>query len=140
MENMTNGNGPCITSTPQLRGEIRKAFTLITGKWKLEILWLLNHRVHRFGELKRSITGITQHMLTTQLRELEADGLISRRLFAEVPPRAEYALTARAKALKPVMDTLLAWWHQYGKGAPAPRTGGLPAPAVPKRRVKAASR
>ena len=59
-----------------LRGEMRKAFSLITGKWKLEILWLLNQRRHRFGELKRSIPGITQHMLTAQLRELEADGLI----------------------------------------------------------------
>jgi DNA-binding HxlR family transcriptional regulator len=84
-----------------LRGEMRKAFSLITGKWKLEILWLLNQRVHRFGELKRSIPGITQHMLTAQLRELEADGLISRQIFAEVPPRVEYAITLKAKALKP---------------------------------------
>jgi len=140
MGNVTNNPDACSTNTPLLRAEIRKAFTLITGKWKLEILWLLNQRIHRFGELKRSIPGITQHMLTTQLRELEADGLISRTLFAEVPPRAEYALTARAKSLKPVMDTLLAWWHQYGKGEPAPGTGGLPAPLTPKRRVKPASR
>ena len=139
MENVTNDPDACSTSTSLLRAEIRKAFTLITGKWKLEILWLLNQRIHRFGELKRSIPGITQHMLTTQLRELEADGLISRTLFAEVPPRAEYALTARAKALKPVMDALLAWWRQYGKGAPAPRIGGRPAAATPKRRMKAAS-
>lgn len=93
MGNVTNVPDACSTSTPLLRAEIRGAFTLITGKWKLEILWLLNQRIHRFGELKRSIPGITQHMLTTQLRELEADSLISRTLFAEVPPRAEYALT-----------------------------------------------
>lgn len=99
-----------------LRGEMRKAFSLITGKWKLEILWLLNQRVHRFGELKRSIPGITQHMLTAQLRELEADGLISRQIFAEVPPRVEYAITLKAKALKPVMDALFTWWRQHGSG------------------------
>ena len=75
--------------------------------------WLLNQRVHRFGELKRSIPGITQHMLTAQLRELEADGLVSRQIFAEVPPRVEYSITSTANALKPVMDGLFAWWHQH---------------------------
>jgi DNA-binding HxlR family transcriptional regulator len=99
-----------------LRGEMRKAFSLITGKWKLEILWFLHQRVHRFGELKRSIPGITQHMLTAQLRELEADGLISRQIFAEVPPRVEYAISPKAKALKPVMDALFTWWQQHGSG------------------------
>ena len=80
--------GPKIVFDPAVvGGEVRKAFSMITGKWKLEILWLLNQRVHRFGELKRSIPGITQHMLTAQLRELEADGLVSRQIFAEVPPR-----------------------------------------------------
>ena len=70
-----------------LRSEMRSALATITGKWKLEILWLLNQRVHRFGELRRVIPGITQHMLTAQLRELESDGLIRRKIFAEVPPR-----------------------------------------------------
>ena len=72
-----------ISDPLALRAEMRRAFAMITGKWKLEILWLLNQRVHRFGELQRSIPGITQHMLTTQLRELEADGLVSRKIFAK---------------------------------------------------------
>lgn len=108
-----------------LRGEMRKAFSMITGKWKLEILWLLNQRVHRFGELKKSIPGITQHMLTAQLRELEADGLISRQIFAEVPPRVEYSITPTAHALKPVMEALFSWWHQYkGYMGEPPTCGG----------------
>lgn len=108
-----------------LHGEMREAFALITGKWKLEILWLLNQRVHRFGELKKSIPGITQHMLTAQLRELEADGLVSREIFAEVPPRVEYSITPTAHALKPVIEALFTWWHQYkGKTGKPPTCGG----------------
>jgi len=58
-----------------LRAEARKALGILTGKWKLETLWLLNQRLHRFGELSRAILSITQYMLTAQPRELEADGL-----------------------------------------------------------------
>ena len=87
---------PKAVSDPvALRGEMRGALATIAGKWKLEILWLLNRRIHRFGELKRAIPGITQHMFTAQLRELKADGLVSRKIFAEIPPRVEYAITAR---------------------------------------------
>jgi len=92
--------------------ELRRAFEMITGKWKLEILWVLHQRVHRCGELKRAIPGITQNMLTTQLRELEADGLISRQIYAEVPPRVEYALLPAARGLAPVMDGLVRWCRQ----------------------------
>jgi DNA-binding HxlR family transcriptional regulator len=99
----------------RLHAEMRRAFMMISGKWKLEILWLLNQRVHRFGELKKGLSGITQHMLTAQLRELENDGLVSREIFAEVPPRVEYALTDKARGLAPVMDALIAWWASYGK-------------------------
>jgi DNA-binding HxlR family transcriptional regulator len=98
-----------------LRTEMRKALATITGKWKLEILWLLNQRVHRFGELRRAIPGITQHMLTTQLRELESDGLIRRKIFAEVPPRVEYTITPAARALKPVIDAVFTWWGNHGR-------------------------
>ena len=103
--------------------EMRRAFGLITGKWKLEIPWQLCHRMHRFGELQRAVTGITQHMLTTQLRELEADGLISRQVYAEVPPRVEYALMPAALGLAPVMEGLLQWSRHFPKvsaAAPAP--------------------
>ena len=104
-----------VTDPGALRTEMRAALTTITGKWKLEILWLLNQRIHRFGELRRAIPGITQHMLTTQLRELEFDGLIRRKIFAEVPPRVEYAITPAAEALKPVIDAVFTWWRRYGR-------------------------
>lgn len=98
--------------------EMRRAFALLSGKWKLEIMWLLNQRVYRFGELRKAIPGITQHMLTVQLRELEADGLLSRTIFAEVPPRVEYEITQKARGLGPTMEALTAWWREYGKSVP----------------------
>jgi DNA-binding HxlR family transcriptional regulator len=98
--------------------EMRRAFALLSGKWKLEILWLLNQRIHRFGELRKAIRGITQHMLTAQLRELEADGLVSRTVFAEVPPRVEYEITPKARALGPAMEALTVWWSEYGSSIP----------------------
>jgi DNA-binding HxlR family transcriptional regulator len=97
--------------------EIRRALGVISGKWKLEILWLLHQRVHRFGELRRAIPGITQQMLTAQLRELEADGLVSREVFPEVPPRVEYRITTKARGLGPTIQALMAWWQTYGGGA-----------------------
>lgn len=112
MENQTIA---CLEASDidRLHGEMRRAFMMISGKWKLEILWMLNQRIHRFGELKKGVPGITQHMLTAQLRELEKDGLVSRQIFAEVPPRVEYALTDKARGLGPVMDALIAWWSSY---------------------------
>jgi len=98
--------------------EMRRAFALLSGKWKLEIMWLLNQRMYRFGELRKAIPGITQHMLTAQLRELEADGLVSRTVYAEVPPRVEYQITQKALGLGPTMEALTAWWNEYGKTVP----------------------
>ncbi|MET3911613.1 DNA-binding HxlR family transcriptional regulator [Bradyrhizobium sp. S3.3.6] len=103
--------------------EMRRAFALLSGKWKLEIMWLLNQRVYRFGELRKAIPGITQHMLTAQLRELEADGLVSRTVFAEVPPRVEYEITSKARGLGPMMQALTAWWKEHGKSVPVKPSG-----------------
>lgn len=105
-----------------MQDEMRRAFAMLSGKWKLEIMWLLNRRIYRFGELRKAIPGITQHMLTVQLRELEADGLVSRTVYAEVPPRVEYAITEKAKGLGPTMAALTAWWEEYGKTIP-PKPG-----------------
>lgn len=116
MEKQTKGN-----SEINMHEEMRRAFALLSGKWKLEIMWLLSQRVYRFGELRKAIPGITQHMLTTQLRELETDGLVSRTVFAEVPPRVEYAMTPKARALGPTMEALTAWWNEYGRSVPVER-------------------
>lgn len=111
--------------------EMRRAFALLSGKWKLEIMWLLNQRIYRFGELRKAIPGITQHMLTAQLRELEADGLVSRTVFAEVPPRVEYEMTQKARGLGPTMKALMDWWTEYGHSVPAKAAGRGRAPSSP---------
>jgi DNA-binding HxlR family transcriptional regulator len=117
MEKMTNA-----TDEVNMHDEMRRAFALLSGKWKLEIMWLLNQRVYRFGELRKAIPGITQHMLTAQLRELEADGLVSRTVFAEVPPRVEYEISPKARGLGPTMEALTAWWCEYGRSVPVKPT------------------
>jgi DNA-binding HxlR family transcriptional regulator len=92
-----------------LQIEFRRAVGMIAGRWKLEILWLLSQGTHRFGELKRGLPGITQHMLTAQLRALEKDGLIKRTIFAEVPPRVEYEITPNARRLRPIFIEIVKW-------------------------------
>lgn len=85
------------------------ALDKIGGKWKMPILWRLYKKTYRTGELKRSIKGITQKMLTQQLRELEEDGYVHRKVYPEVPPRVEYSITDRGKSIMPVIHTLRNW-------------------------------
>lgn len=83
---------------------------VIGGKWKPAILWeLIQYDIRRFGELKRAVVGITQKMLTQQLRELERDGIIERKIYAEVPPRVEYKITGYGKSLQPILDEMAKW-------------------------------
>lgn len=85
---------------------------LIGGKWKLIVLQILIFRgTKRFNELRRLIDGITQTMLTSQLRALERDGLVSRKIYAEVPPRVEYTATPRAIALTKMFHAMHEWWE-----------------------------
>ncbi len=87
---------------------------LIGGKWKLIILQILIFQgMKRFNELRRLLGTITQTMLTNQLRALEADGLVSRKVYAEVPPRVEYSATQRAKDLEPMFTEMHNWWIKY---------------------------
>ena len=103
-----------------LQVEFRRAVGMISGRWKLEILWLLSHGVHRFGELKRGLPGITQHMLTAQLRALEKDGLVKRTIFAEVPPRVEYEITPNARRLRPIFVEIVKWAEDNENGVTEP--------------------
>jgi DNA-binding HxlR family transcriptional regulator len=112
-----------------VQAEFRRAVGMISGRWKLEILWLLSHGVHRFGELKRGLPGITQHMLTAQLRALEKDGLIKRTIFAEVPPRVEYEITPNARRLRPIFVEIVKWAEDNGNDATElPEAQGTPEP------------
>jgi DNA-binding HxlR family transcriptional regulator len=102
-----------------VQAEFRRAVGMINGRWKLEILWLLNHGTRRFGELKRGLPGITQHMLTAQLRALERDGLIKRTIFAEVPPRVEYENTDAARRLRPIFVEIVKWAEEHERLSPS---------------------
>jgi len=86
---------------------------LIDGKWKGVILYHLQEGRLRFGELRKKMPGITQRMLTKQLRALEDDALITRQVFAEVPPRVEYALSETGLRLRPVIDALKRWGEDH---------------------------
>jgi DNA-binding HxlR family transcriptional regulator len=88
---------------------VEAALSLIDGKWKGVVLFHLLERTHRFNEIRRRIPNVTQRMLTNQLRELEADGLIVRTVYPQVPPKVEYSLTARGRSLEPVIAALKAW-------------------------------
>ena len=82
---------------------------LIGSKWKLLIIRNLLARPWRFNELKKDLEGISQKVLTDSLRSMEADGIITRTVYPEVPPRVEYALTELGKSLKPILDSMRAW-------------------------------
>ena len=82
---------------------------VIGGRWKVPILYRLFERPHRFSELKRALGGCTQRMLIQQLRQMEADGLVRRKVFARVPPKVEYSLAPRGRTLKPIVDAMCVW-------------------------------
>ena len=88
---------------------VERALSLIDGKWKIVILHKLLRGTLRFNEIRRRIPAVTQRMLTRQLRELEADGLLIRTVYAQVPPRVEYSLSARGRSLEPVILALKEW-------------------------------
>lgn len=92
---------------------INATIKVLGGKWKVLILFNLNQGSKRFNELRRAMPAITQRMLTNQLRELEADQIISRKVYPEVPPKVEYTLTEIGKTLEPVLDVLKKWGACY---------------------------
>ena len=88
---------------------VETTLTLISDKWKVLILRDLLPGTRRFGELKKSVGGVSQKVLTAQLREMEASGLLVRTVYPEVPPRVEYTLTELGRSLKLVLDAMQAW-------------------------------
>ena len=92
---------------------VETTLTLIGDKWKVLILRDLLPGTKRFGELKRSIGNISQKVLTAQLRDMEEKGLVSRKVYAEVPPRVEYTLTELGYSLSPILDAMKAWGENY---------------------------
>lgn len=95
---------------------VETTLTLIGDKWKVLILRDLMSGTKRFGELKKSVGDVSQKVLTAQLRDMEESGLVSRRVYAEVPPRVEYSLTELGKSLKPILDSMRIWGEDYKNG------------------------
>ena len=109
--------------------DVEQALQVLEGRWKLVILFhLFGGNVRRFSELERAIPGISQKMLGQQLRQLEADGLVVRTIYPQVPPKVEYALTAWGEELCPVLDALLQWADHRPL-----RDAGNPVPSPPHR-------
>jgi DNA-binding HxlR family transcriptional regulator len=92
---------------------VLETLQVIGGKWKPGILWMMEDGVLRFGQLKRSLPDITQKMLTQQLRELEEDGIVWRKVYPQVPPRVEYGLTEYGRSLRGILDEMAKWGLQH---------------------------
>lgn len=102
------------TTIPDLPAcPVEMTLMLISNKWTVLILRDLLPGTKRFGELKKAIGHVTQKVLTAQLREMEANGLVIRTVYAEVPPRVEYTLTELGHSLKPVLDAMQNWGDEY---------------------------
>jgi DNA-binding HxlR family transcriptional regulator len=95
--------------TKEMKCPAEYTLSLIDGRWKIPLIFHLLNGAKRFSELARALDGVTQKMLTQQLREMERDGLVERKVFPEVPPRVEYSLTPLGASLKPVVDSMCRW-------------------------------
>jgi DNA-binding HxlR family transcriptional regulator len=113
-ENKRLVQGEKVYNTP-----MEVTLEVIGGKWKALLVYRLLDGALRFSELKRQVPGITEKMLTQQLRELERDGVLNRRVFAEVPPRVEYCVSEHGRSLQPVLAAMCQWgrqhWQQQGE-------------------------
>lgn len=89
--------------------------SIVGGKWKPAILYLIDMGINRFGEMQRRLPGISKRMLTNQLRELEADGIVHRKVFAEIPPKVIYSLTDIGKTLEPIFVAMEEWGMEHGR-------------------------
>ena len=113
----TNKTAAATAPTPPVLPAcpVETTLTLISDKWKVLILRDLMSGTKRFGELKKSIGHVTQKVLTAQLRQMEESGLLTRTVYAEVPPRVEYTLTELGYSLKPILDAMLVRGENYKK-------------------------
>ena len=97
---------------------------MLSGKWQMRILFMVGaHGILRYNELRRLLGGVTHKVLSAQLKELAADGLIARHDYAQVPPRVDYTLTERGEALMAVFDAMQQYIHRYGVELPAASDG-----------------
>lgn len=109
---------------------VEAAIDIIGGKWKPVILWHIRDKPLRFNEIRQILPNITQGMLTRQLRELEADHVVNRKVFAEVPPRVEYSLTDFGRTVIPILDDLCQWGKTYLAMNQGERSGSHTCPSL----------
>jgi DNA-binding HxlR family transcriptional regulator len=95
------------------RCPVTTTMEIIGGKWKLLIMYLVSNGINRFGKMSMMLRGISKQMLTTQLRELEADGIVERKIYAEIPPKVEYFLTPKGESLLPIITLMKDWGMKY---------------------------
>lgn len=125
----TSSRLPSESQPVGYRCPVEVTLEIIGGKWKAVILWHLTFKTLRFSQLQRRLPGVTQKMLTQQLRELEHHRLISRKVYAEVPPRVEYSLTASGRTLQPLLRQMRDWGNDYlQQSVPAGQQSTCPAP------------
>ena len=106
-------------------------YSVVGGKWKTPILMFLRkYEVLRFGELKKAINGITHKMLTQQLRELEMDGIVSRKVYQQVPPKVEYRMTELGHTLEPILLSIAEWGRRYCVEGPYEGPFQVPGPEL----------
>jgi DNA-binding HxlR family transcriptional regulator len=117
---------------------VKLTASIIGGKWKPSLLFHLDGRTRRFCELQRLIPGLTKKMLTQHLRELERDGIVHRKVFAEVPPRVEYSLTRHGESLKPILKLMSAWGSRHRARYGLTTTAHPQKPEAPVNPVEAA--
>ena len=109
MQMPDRSNGASVRARSNRAGALGCALSVISGKWRAAIICELFAGTRRYGELRKSLPGITQCVLTSQLRELQRLGIISRKVFPTTPPAVEYSLTARGEGLQTVFETLRHW-------------------------------
>ena len=105
---MERVNGWKVESCP-----VTATMGVIGGKWKILIIFMIYNEINRFGKIGMVLKGISKQMLTTQLRELENDGIIRRVIYPEIPPRVEYFLTEKGNSLLPIIDSMKDWGFKY---------------------------
>lgn len=101
-----------------MENPIQSTVRILGRRWKPIILWHLQNQTYRFGELRRLMPEASQKMLTQQLRELEADGLVHREVYAQVPPKVEYSMTDYGRTAMPVLDMLFEWGKHHQDSSP----------------------
>jgi DNA-binding HxlR family transcriptional regulator len=114
-------NHTVVEKSPLVSCPIETTLAVLGGKWKPLILYYLTQGTWRYNALKRRLPHVTPQMLTLQLRELEQDGIVARKVYAEVPPKVEYSLTDRGRSLEPILLAMLAWGEDYQSSRPAER-------------------